>query len=215
MYKKINNPRSPEIFSALREVSKTPVDLYFGADINNRAYLFAFWLIFGGIKRNGEVSFWPYESKEIIKHILSKIGFKFPEFIDADILNFGLDINDRNIYYKLYYLYKKKEHGEFYYSGLISKLDKGLKNNDYFYFFSKMYDKEGRCKKIKLFIEFLSDINFFGTKFGKILKKVLEINKSRVKPNQLIEIFKLIKRGRISLIGFEPDKTITFYIRFD
>ena len=96
---KIKNNNLNKVFQALEEVALTPVDLYFGADVKENNYLFAFWLIFGGVKKDGKVEFWPYDTARVIKKILKRIGGEIPQ-LKSDILNFGLDIENKELFFK-------------------------------------------------------------------------------------------------------------------
>jgi len=209
---KINNSLLPNVIQALTEISKTPMDLYFGADIEDNNYLFAFWLIFGGVKKTGEVTFWHYDFDEIVKNALEIIKFKPPKFLRKNILNLGFDIDSKNVFYKLYYLLRDKTEYLSPFTNLMKKINRNLSDFKFFYFFSQMYDKEGVCIKNKLFIEFLEDIYPNSQKINELLRKVLEINHSRFESLKLFRIIKSIN-GRLSLISFEIDGTITFYIR--
>lgn len=211
---KINNPMMENIFKALENVSKTPMDLYFGVDIKDGYYLFSFWLIFGGVKRTGEVSFWPYKFDEIIDKVLFQIKFKKPRFLRKDILNLGFDVDSKNIFYKLYYLLKDKEENLFPFTNLMKRINRRLSDFKYFYFFSQMYDQKAECIKRKLFLEFLEDIYSDSKRTEEVLKKILEVSNNYFDLRKLFKIIKLIN-GRISLISFEIDGTLTFYIRPD
>jgi hypothetical protein len=209
---KINNSLLPRVIQALTEISKTPMDLYFGADIENNNYLFAFWLIFGGVKKTGEVSFWNYDFDGIVKNALEKMRFKPPRFLRKDILNLGFDIDNNNVFYKLYYLLRDKTEYLSPFTNLMKKINRTLPDFKYFYFFSRMYDEQGRCCKQKLFTEFLEDIYPDTEKTNELLAKVLTLNNNHIELQRLLKIIKLID-GRISLMSFEADGTITFYIR--
>jgi len=211
---KVNNPLLTDIFKALSWVARTPMDLYFGADIKKDNYLFSFWLIFGGVKRTGEVSFWPYDFNEIVENILKIIKFKPPEFLKKEILNFGVDVDNKNLFYKLYYLIREKSNYAYLvdFNKIIRKINRALSDFKYFYFFSQMYNKKGVCFKKKLFLEFLQDIHYESEKINELLTKILKINNSHFELKRLLKIIKLIS-GRVSLISFEIDGTITFYIR--
>lgn len=214
MKNKIDNSLLPDVIQALTSISKTPMDLYFGADIKDDVFLFAFWLIFGGVKRTGEVNFWPYNFNEIVNNALTKIKFKKSMFLINDILNFGLDIDNKDVFYKLYYLLRDKESSPASFGNLIKRINRILSDFRFFYFFSRMYNKEGKCIKKKLFIEFLEDIYPNSRKINELLGKVLEINHSRFELPKLFRIIKSIN-GRLSLISFEPYRVLTFYIRPD
>ena len=214
MDKKINKNFKDKIIACLLEFSKTPMDLYFGADIKNNAYLFSFWLIFGGVKSPTDISFWSYDFNKLIEKSLKTINFKKPKKIRKDILNFGFDVNNKNIFYKIYYLSRKKIILNNVFTNLMSQINKNLINYNYFYFFSELYNKNGNCLKKKAFIEFFDKLYVDRQDFPEFLEKILKIVKSNYKLSKLTKIFQATG-GRISLISFELDNTITFYVRPD
>jgi len=209
---KINNPLLPNVIRALAGVSRTPMDLYFGADIENNNFLFAFWLIFGGVKRTGEISFCPYDFDEIVKEVLEKIKFEPPKLLRKDILNLGLDIDNKNVFYKLYYLLRKNAEYPASFDALIKRIDKTFVNFKYFYFFSQMHDAKGRCCKEKLFVEFLEDLYPASPKNTELLARVCEMNNNYFELERLEKVIRTID-GRISLLSFENDGQVTFYVR--
>ena len=209
---KIHNPLLPDLMGALADISQTPMDLYFGADIDQWSFLFAFWLIFGGVKRSGEVSFWRYDFERIIKDTLGKIRFKGPGRIRKDILNLGFDIDDKDIFYKIYFLCREKVLPKSNFTALMKRINRNLAGFKYFYFISQMYDKDGDCVKEKLFTEFLEDIYPGSERSEQLLARVIRISGSGPGPARLPKVIASIG-GRISLISFENDATLTFYIR--
>ncbi len=214
MNKKINKNSKDKIIACLLEFSKTPMDLYFGADIKNNNYLFSFWFIFGGVKSPTDISFCSYNFNKLIKKSLKTINLKKPKKIGKDILNFGFDVNNQNIFYKIYYLSRGKMILNNIFTNLMSQINKKLIDYDYFYFFSELYDKNGKCLKKKAFIEFFDKIYVNRQDFPEFLEKILKITKSDYKLSKLSKTFQTIG-GRISLISFELDNTVTFYIRQD
>lgn len=212
---KLVNPRLPCLIQALAETSKTPMDLYFGADIENNRFLFAFWLIYGGIKRSGKVSFCPFNFNEIIEKVLGKIEFEPPlKSLKNTVINLGFDIDNKDIFYKFYYLLRKDSEYPASFDGLIKRIDKTFVGFSYFSFFSQMYNDKGRCCREKLFIEFLEDISPDSTKNIGLLAKACEMNNNYFELERLERVVKLIN-GRISLISFEDGGELTFYIRAD
>lgn len=209
---KTRNPLFPGLMRALGGISQTPMDLYFGADVSRRNLLFAFWLIFGGVKRSGEISFWPYDFERIVKDTLGKIRFKGPGRIGEDILNFGFDIDDKNVFYKIYFLCREKVLPKSHFTDLMKRINRNFLNFKYFYFISQMYDKNGKCIKEKLFTEFLESIYPGSKRQEELLAQVIRISKSRIGAKRLFEIVRSIG-GRLSLISFENNGTLTFYIR--
>jgi len=84
------------------------MDLYIGFDAKNDDVLFAFWLIFGGVKRTGRISFWPYDFGSILNNFFERAGFRKPGSVKKDILNLGVDIGKADSFYKIYYLCRER-----------------------------------------------------------------------------------------------------------
>lgn len=200
-----------KIYRALKEISANPMDLYFGADIFSDKYLFAFWLIFGGVNNQGQANFWPYDFKKILANFWRATSFRPPKIIKEKILNLGIDIVDNKINYKFYYLYQKNSFPLF--QVLVKEIDKKINGHKYFYFVSEMYNPQGRFLNTKLFIEFLEKLDKIKT-IKTILNKLAKIEQISLRPSNLVTTLKVIEgKGRISLISFEKDGTLTFYLR--
>jgi len=197
---------------SLMNLADSPMDLYFGADVKDEDLVYAFWLIFGGVEKSGKVNFCPYNLNKLVFDILKIIKFKSPGKLKKDILNFGFDIDKNQMYYKLYYLCNRSNIAGSSLKNLSGRVDRRLKGFKYFSFFSEMYNKTGSCIKKKLFVEFLDTITADSKTFNELLMGILLISRSSYSPEKLANIFKGIK-GRISLVSFEPDGTLTFYIR--
>lgn len=203
-----------KVFQALKEVAVTPVDLYFGADIKGNKYLFAFWLIFGGVQKDGRVEFCPYDTNKIIKKILKKIRGRVPK-LKSDILNFGLDVNDKDLFFKIYWLHNFSKDGILSNSTFASKIKKirnSFRDYRYFTFISEKYNLEGRYQYKKLFTEFLDPISAQHEKLEDFLKTILKLANSNFDSQKLLKIIKSIN-GRIALVSFGVDDILTFYIR--
>jgi len=195
---KINLDSNKKVISALKYVSNFPMDLYFGADIEDNNYLFSFWLVFGGVKKDKSVNFWPYNFVDIIKNILKLLEVKEPNIIlDNKILNFGIDIIGGKIYYKLYYLCENYSILNSNFNTLANQIDENLTNFNYFYFLSKMYDEKGNLVKEKLFIEFLEDIYYHNeNKIKKLLNSFSQVKFIKFDYNELFN-FLINSKGKI------------------
>lgn len=208
------NKQKELLFEALEDSSITPVDLYFGADIKDKNYLFAFWLIFGGVKKDGSVEFCPYNTNKIIKKILKKIGARTPK-LKSDILNFGLDIDNKDLFFKIYWLHNFSKDAvltDETFAPKIKEIRKSLAGWRYFTFISKKYNLEGKCQYKKLFTEFLDPIDTRYEKLEGFLKIILRLADSKSDCQRLLKIIKSTG-GKIALVSFELDDTLTFYIR--
>lgn len=214
MLDRTKNPFLEETIKALLSVVRTPMDLYFGADIDGSDFIFAFWIIFGGVKRTGEMNFWDYDFEQITRDALKAAGFKPPVFLKKNILNLGFDITAKNIFYKLYYLLSGPGSDLPQFKVTLTQIKGAFTRFKYFSYFSKMYDRRGDCVKEKLFIEFLEDIFPQNPKINELLEKVLKIGKSSFDPDRLFNVCKHAE-ARISLVSFQTDGTITFYLRPD
>ena len=214
MKEKIGETKAEKVFRALKEVAATPVDLYFGVDVKDENFLFAFWLIFGGVQKDGGIEFCPYDTNKIIKKILNKIGARLPK-LKSDILNFGLDINDKDLFFKIYWLHNFSKDGmlaDETFASKIKKIRNSFTDYRYFTFISEKYNLEGRCQYKKLFTEFLDPISAQHEKLEDFLKTILKLANSNFNSQKLLKIIKSIN-GRIALVSFEKDDTLTFYIR--
>jgi hypothetical protein len=213
--KKCRNKDYKLVVNALKDISNTPLDIYFGADIKKDDYTFGFWLIFGGVKRDGKVNFWSYDFSKIVNSLLQDTGMKKSVELRKDILNFGFDITPDELYYKVYYLCREKIMQNSIFTELMKEINSKLNNFKYFYFWSEMYTKEGNKVKEKLFIEFLEDLWSREKKLISILLlNISKIKKIDINPHNLIKKISKIG-GRISLISFEADGTLTFYMRLN
>ena len=211
---KIKNTKAGKVFQALEEVAVTPIDLYFGADVKDENFLFAFWLIFGGVQKDGRVEFRPYDTNKIIKKILKKIGARIPK-LKSDILNFGLDVDNQDLFFKIYWLHNFAKDGiltDRTFASKIKKIRDSLKDWRYFTFISEKYNLEGKCQYKKLFTEFLDPISAQYENLRDFLETNLKLADSNFDCQKLLKIIKSIN-GRIALVSFEVDDTLTFYIR--
>jgi hypothetical protein len=211
MNKKINNVSKDRAIACLLEFSKTTTGLDFGADIKDNNYLFSFWLIFGVDNRYTDISFLPYNFNKLVEKPFKIISFFKKR---RNIVHFGINVNNQNIFYEIYFLFKKETILNNIFTNLIREIKKNFTNYNCFYFFSELYDKNGKCLKKKIFIEFFDKIYTNKQDFPKILEKTLKIVQCEYKLLKLIKTFQIIG-GRISLISFELDNTLTFYIRPD
>jgi len=212
MKKRINNDNREIVVAALSEIAQTPMDLYFGVDIRKNNFLFAFWLIFGGVQSPDNISFYRYDFKKIINNALQKIGFKNLKVIKNDILNFGFDVDNKEIFYKIYYLCRTKFLPRHEFSDLMRKINKNLFNYHYFYFISELYNKESQCIKKKIFVEFFDKIYSQKENIADLLNRISIASNNQFNISKMVRIFKSIG-GRISLVSFEKDGTLTFYLR--
>lgn len=201
------------LFKAFEEISTKPMDLYFGADIAEDDFVYAFWLIFGGVKKTGQVVLWPYNFRGIIKNFFRTLQLKNPQILDEQILNLGVDIYKNKTFYKIYYLLRGVNESLMDFSKVIKKIDKEMSGLGYYYFYSHMFDHSLKCIKKKVYLEFTNhDLIFNSNKTKEVLKGILSSGGMYSHWRSLYDMLKPV-RGRISILSIEPDMTITFYMR--
>ena len=203
----------PRLQAALARVAQTPMDLYFGADISPAGTaLFGFWLIFGGVKRDGKVKFCPYDLQGLITDTLSSAGLVRPKDYRPDVLNLGFDVSRNKIHYKLYYLCRELVIPGRDFSATMRSLKTALSDFRYFHFYSETYGADGVKVKEKLFVEFLEDIAGSGPRTRLLLEALGRTEGIALDAALWIKILEATK-ARISLISFEGDGTLTIYLR--
>lgn len=214
--KKISNPVLINLFNALRSVSATPLDVYLGADIKNNDYLLAFWLIFGGVKRNGRINFIS-NSDAAISKVFNNLNIKKLFSGNKKILNLGFDIDNKSLFYKIYYFLDKNNLNEAGQSGRrkIKEIIDFLGNEHRYWFFISERYKVGakNMGRKKVYVEFLDDIATGDEKTLPLLRKLLGIMGCNLSFVWLKGILSSIPEGKIVILAFEPDGTTTFYIR--
>lgn len=216
IFKKNNfNKQLDNLHEALKSVSSDPMDVYIGADIENEEYLFAVWLILGGALKNGKINL-KKNSVSIIDKIFKKLGFR-PDFeINHNILNIGFDIDDYELYYKIYYFLNKDNYHQMTdrEREIVGGLIKLLKNeHKYWFFASERYKKgDSGAKRKKLYLEFLNDLYLNEKNTLALIEQILDIMKCGYDKKTLGNIFKGVK-GRLIILAVEDDGVVTFYIR--
>jgi len=218
IYSRTHNPQKEKIFSILESISNMPLDLYAGADIQDDNFLFAFWLILGGVKKDGTISYAKHAGK-IFDKVFSAIGIK-PRFAvrSRDILNIGFDIGGKDIFYKIYYFLNKNTQ-QFVSEKELEKTKKisaflGSGKRHWFFISERYKIKKSAEKSIrkKIYLEFLDDIL---TKDKQTLDLLAGIFKIIGCPYGAADLKKFLGAldARIAIIAFESDGTVTFYIR--
>lgn len=197
-------------FDSLRLVAETPLDLYFGFDTKDNEYLFAFWLILGGMHRNGMLSINP-NSKKILTNVSKRLNIKI-KIPKQKILNIGLDLGSKGFFLKLYYLYDKYLLFDTKLLTLIRAAQKRLSPYKHFIFVSDKLNSKSQIIFKKVYFEFLEDISPKNRELSEILHSILKIGGSEFDEYRLFSIIKKIN-GRISMVAFGSDSSITFYIR--
>lgn len=205
-----------KLLKSLRSVAKTPVDLYFGADIKDDRHLFAFWLIFGGAKKDGKISFTKNASR-IIDNIFSSLKVA-PEFKvrNEDILNLGFDLDERSIFYKIYYFLNKNNYlllDRSERKKIRAIIDLLGAEHKYWFFISERYEiGEKKTNRKKLYLEFLDDLGTQDEKNYPLMEKIMRIVGCQFKIEKLKEMLRVME-AKIVILAFESDGTMTFYIR--
>lgn len=207
-----------QIFSALETVAKTPLDLYGGCDIFGNKFLFAFWLILGGVEQTGKISFIKNADK-VLKRLFDALEITPLYEVDAgDILNVGFDLEKKDAFYKIYYILNKKT--ERFINdrekGVTVKLGKLLGNSIKHWFFVSERYKIGKASKNpgrrKIYLEFLQPVFTAEDKTYELMAKIFDIVGCPFEISQLKKYMSILD-ARIVIIAFEEDGTVTFYIR--
>lgn len=218
IWNKTKNPIKGKVFSALGSVYFQPMDLYVGADVRNDRHLFAFWLILGGVKPSGKINFIK-NPKKVLSSIFRALEIKpLYKINPKSILNFGFDISDKESFYKIYYILDKKNtaHISQKEKDTINKISDFLgRGYRYWFFVSERY-KIGATQIIpqrkKIYLEFLDAMKTNDEKTYDVIGGIFNIvgclfSKSKIK-NMLN-----ILEGKVVILAFEEDGTVTFYIR--
>jgi len=207
---KIKNPKAIQVFRALHSITSTPMDIYFGADIENEKTVYGFWIILGGLSRYGQLFYNPKRDKAVINAMNSVLPFKIPSY-QRPVLNLGFDISDDTIFYKIYYLYNPKKDNN--HEEVLASLPLLEKLHDFnkWCFISEQFDEKNRFIKRKLFIEFLEPLLFNSQKTNTLLNIISEMYIDQ-NASDLKDVFKNVY-GRLSIISVEKDNTIKIYFR--
>lgn len=221
-YKKImarcKNPKKEKIFQALELLKDAPLDLYAGADINNDEFFFAFWLILGGVKPNGDITY-TTKSVEIYQSLLKQLNMEGnSKLAPKDILNVGFDIGKEEIYQKIYYFLNeytksfisKKEYA------MVKYIDIKLADTyRHWFFVSERYIIDKPSKKPerkKIYLEFLDYVDTKSEKTFAMLSEVFKIIGCSYDAFALKKYLGVLD-ARIVIIAFEESGTVTFYVR--
>ncbi len=223
LYKKIvwnktSCEKKKEIFSALESIAKTPLDLYGGADIDEDTISFAFWLILGGVEKSGKIKF--IKNADVVLGKIFKALQIPPAFeVDAgDVLNVGFDLENKAAFYKIYYILNKKT------EKFINKKQRdivaslGVRLNGlmkHWFFVSERYiidETSDTLGRKKIYLEFLEPVLTSKKTTYKLLEDIFKIVGCPCEMKSLWEYISVLE-GKIVIIAFEKDGTVTFYIR--
>lgn len=212
---KISNAFKQPLYQALEILVSNPLDLYFGADICEEEYLFAFWMIFGGAQKDGTIRF-DRNSNELVRRMFDSLEIK-PSFeINRDIINVGFDIDQSHLFYKIYYFLTRKNYQSV--SPSERKRVKDIINllgsrPDYWFFLSERYDTaDNQLVRKKLYLEFLGDHLTTDSQTYVLLKKLFRILGCTFPIARLQQMLERLT-ARIVILAFEPEGNITFYVR--
>lgn len=208
--KRLPAKRLKEAMRALGAAAGEHPDLYFGFDARGSEYLFAFWLILGGVKPDGSVKIKP-AARKILGDALDILGLKL-KLPKMDILNIGLDISKDELFFKVYYLLGKSLLIEPYFKSLIACAALILKDYEYCTFFSERFDLSGKMIFKKLYFEFLQNVSFDDKNLPEFITSLSALGGLTADRDKVLKIIKDIG-GRISIIAFGSDNSVTFYIR--
>lgn len=218
IWEKTKNPLKKKIFAALESISFHPMDFYVGADIKDENYLFAFWLILGGVEQSGKINFVKNPEK-VLDSIFKVLGIKPAYKINPmSVLNFGFDLGGKEAFYKIYYILNKENaaHISAKEKKTVSKIVDFLgKKYRHWFFVSERYtidDDQNDLKRKKVYLEFLDIMRTNDEKTHKMLSGIFDIVGcpfSQIKIKNTLGVLD----GRVVIIAFEEDGTVTFYIR--
>ncbi len=219
MWGKTTCERKKQIFSALETVAKTPLDLYGGADIFGKKFSFAFWLILGGVEQSGKISF-VRNADKILKNIFDALEIRPTYAVSAgDILNLGFDLEEKSAFYKIYYILNGET------EKFINEREKKVtlelgrllgKSIKHWFFVSERYIIDETTKKgpgrRKIYLEFLDLVPTAEEKTFTLMAKIFKLVGCPIQLSLLRNYLGAVD-GRIVIIAFEEDGTVTFYIR--
>lgn len=218
MWDKTTCGKKREIFSALEAVAKTPLDLYGGADIFGDDFMFAFWLILGGVERTGEIRF-IRNADEVLKNLFSALGVKPSFSVDPeDVLNVGFDLEAVDAFYKIYYILNEKteRHIDDRERSVVRSLDAMLGDAPKHWFFvSERYMMDGRPHipgRRKIYLEFLEPVRTKDDGTYALMGRIFRLVGCPYDTESLRRDMGGLD-GKIVIVAFEEDGTVTFYIR--
>ncbi len=211
------------IFKSLAMFSDIPLDIYFGADIQDKYILFNIWLRFGNMRKNGDIQIFA-DGYRVAKQLLKSIGFSVPAYIinqklqpsvihEGELFFIGLDLEKNDLFFKLDYVIKHRERVSGRFASIIKYIDNNLDNLRYVFASVFTFDRRGRCIKEKLCLEFQDNIYIR----RECLKKIAPLFPSLIdyKPENLTKLFETANMPegvRLSVISFELGGSTTFYL---
>jgi hypothetical protein len=218
MWNRTSCERKGAIFSALEAVAKTPLDLYGGADISGDDFLFAFWLIFGGVEKTGEIRF-IRNADAVLGNLFSALGVS-PSFkVDPkDVLNVGFDLDDVFAYYKIYYILNEetKRFIDEREKEVVRRLSEELHGaQKHWFFVSERYIMDGKPHspgRRKLYLEFLEPVRTGDVATYALMGRIFRIVGCPYDPERLRQDMSVMD-AKVTIVAFEDDGTVTFYVR--
>ncbi|MDE2038604.1 MAG: hypothetical protein KGO96_03700 [Elusimicrobia bacterium] len=198
---------------AMGGLAETPVDLYFGSEIDARSSVFGFWLIWGGVDRKGRVRFCPHDYPAAAARCLAKLGCARPRRRPERMLNLGFDLLGDRLVYKCYYLVDAGTRPGPALRRLRGAVERRFGGFEHFLFFSEMREPGGAILKEKLFIEFREDV-LCGDEaaLGRACAAIAAVLGREADASPMEGLLRS-KRLRLSLVSFEPDGAVTAYLR--
>lgn len=158
------------LIRVLEGFAQTPMDLHFGADVENGRVSFGFWLAFGAVDRTGRARFLFPDSRALIARGLRTLGFRAPRIKDH-VLLVGFDLAEDSVRIKLYYVWGGSAQPSEALRKEAWKTDKVLAAAPAAYYFYEQWDPQGRKSNEKLFAQFKRPWSFAeGSDLGRILQ---------------------------------------------
>lgn len=197
-----------KVIDALREVAKTPMDLYFGMDIENGESSFGFCLILGGAGKNGKVRYCPYDCNRIIRTLLRNLGCKAPSPLRKNIFHMSIKIDKHGIYYELYYegvpLFR-------FFSEQKRDLRKRLCDYEHHFCSSESYRKGGSIIDRSIFVYVPYGPFTDGRSLGEFLGRLQGAKVRGPIFSQLTARLRLVP-GQLTLARFDRSDILTLYL---
>lgn len=196
-----------DLIAALEEIARTPMDLYFGAEIEKGEPTFVFWLIFGGAGRDGKVAYCPYNNSKIIRTLLRNMKYRVPAALKEKVFHMSIRVNKQGLSYQLFY----EGNSERSLSGKMKELNRRLSDHEHYFCFSEDYIKSGSCVEKSAFV-YLPHGPFTQERGLKgFLEQLNGLGAAGAELSGLRAGLKLT-RGQLTLLRWDGNDALTLYL---